>query len=131
MLLVGVHEESQTCEEADPSLQALLRVLLQELSNVRSDAATVAAGGSPCHWSSWRAEPVAMAPPVNIPQADLAEPMTSGRPPLFVCPHLTGDVTFGQTETLLHVTLPFGLAERKNICNTYLTDEKVIQSRTA
>ena len=67
-------------------LQAQLRVLLQELSNVRSDAATVAAGGSPNHW--WRSEPLGA-------QQVEAEPIAA---PVFVCPHLSGEATFGQAE---------------------------------
>ena len=96
-----VLQESQNCEESDPVLQAQLRVLLQELSNVRSDAATVAAGGSPCHWA--RSEPVALAPSANGGQFDArVEPVTGAPSSLFVCPHLTGDVTFGQTEAVLN-----------------------------
>lgn len=94
-----VLQESQNCEEADPALQAQLRALLQELSNVRSDAATVAAGGSPGHWTSWRAEPMASFPAKDAVQVEAREAMT-GAPSLFVCPHLTGDVTFGQTAVL-------------------------------
>eukprot|EP00435_Cladocopium_sp_Y103_P011311 s1378_g2.t4 len=94
-----VLQESQNCEEADPALQAQLRVLLQELSNVRSDAATVAAGGSPGHWTSWRTEPMASFPVKDAAQVEAREAMT-GAPSLFVCPHLTGDVTFGQTAVL-------------------------------
>ena len=37
MLLVGVHEESQTCEEADPSLQAMVRACIVLVLDGSSD----------------------------------------------------------------------------------------------